>query len=225
MFRLAARTYLRYVAPLTLLGALACAPLLVGVLVLAPTVDAPHARFRLGIGVALAVFALVGQLATVAAAAPALRSLAAGTPLAQTRALSLGARQLACAYIPVLVAFAAVLLGVCALVVPGLALLVLLALTGASERVGEPLPAPLADSVALVRPMFWRIAAIVGIALIVNLVIADGGQLALFGVVPKKNPSIAVSAAMKMKLWVPLALAAVSPLVGCLLAACAAKRR
>jgi hypothetical protein len=225
MYSIAVRTWLRFVAPLAVLGAMAAAPLFVIVVKLAPMIDAAHARTRIWLGVALAFAAFIAQLATVAAVMPALRSVERGQPLSQWRAFAAGAGRLARVILPLACAVAAMLIGSLALVVPGLALLVMLALTGASDQLGEPLPSPLVDSVAMVRARFWRIAAIVAAALVINLVLANGGQLALLGVIPKKNPNAAIVAAMKLKLAVPVALALVSPLVACALAAFAPKSR
>ncbi len=213
------RTWLRYLGPFALLALLACGPLFWLFFKLAPTLDAAHARARLPIGIALAWFAWLGQLALVAAVAPAVRGLARGAPLAQARAITDGAARLGRAIVPVATVFAAIVLGGLALVVPGLALLVLLALTGASERLGEPLPAPLVDSIAVARASFGRVAIVVALALVVDIAIADGGQLALLGTVTKK-PTPPQLAAMKLSPYVALALGAVSPLVACALAAC-----
>jgi len=223
MLSLAARTWLRYVAPLSLLAVLAIVPL-AALTKLLPALDPPQARWRLAFGAVLALGAYFAQVWLAAAVAPAMRSLARGAPLSQWRALAAGAGQLARAWAPVAVAAAAIVIGGVALVVPGLALLVLLAQTGASERIGEPLPAPLADSIALVRDAFWPTAAIVVAAIVIDLAVADGGQLALFGQIPRKNPGPAIVSAMKLKPYVLLALAGVSPLIACALSARASKR-
>lgn len=219
MLSLAVRTWLRYLAPLTLLAAVTTLPLLAIAAKLSPVLDLLHARWRFAIGGLIAFVAWIAQIWLVAAAAPAARALAVGAPLSQGRALATGAANLARATVPIIAAAAAIVIGSAALVVPGLALAVMLAFTGASYRLGEPMPAPLAESVELVRGAFWRTAAIVAVVTLVNLAIADGGQLALLGEIPRKNPSAALAAAMKLKPLVVVALAALSPLVACVLAA------
>ena len=224
MVRLTLRAWLTYLGPFVVLGVVAAAPPLFVFYKLAPTLDPEHARARVPLGIALAFVALFAQLAAVAAVAPAVRAVAARERLPQLRALLDGAAALVRAIVPACVVAATVLLGGVALVVPGLALLVLLALTGASERLREPLPAPLVDSVALVRDQFWRVALVVGIALVVDLAIADGGQLSLLGTVMKK-PNATQLAAMKLSRTVAIALAAVTSLVATSLAACASRER
>jgi hypothetical protein len=213
------RTWVRYLGPFALLALITCGPLFWIFFKLAPTLDPMHARARLPIGIALAWFAWLGQLVLVAAVAPGVRGLFSGAPIAQARAITDGVAGIARAIVPVATVFAAVVLGGLALVVPGLALLVLLALTGASEHLGEPLPAPLLDSIAVARASFARITIVVALALVVDIAIADGGQLALLGTVTKK-PTPPQLAAMKLSPYVALALGAVSPLVACALAAC-----
>jgi hypothetical protein len=218
MFSLAVRTWLRYVAPFALLGVVATVPVAM-LAKLAPTLEPAQARWRLTIGVALAIAAYFTQVWLAAAVAPAMRSVARGAPLSQRRALVDGASQLVHAIVPVAVMAAAAVIGGVALVVPGLALLVLLAQTGTSERLREPLPAPLADSVAVVRTAFWSTAAIVAVAFVGDIVLANSDQLALFGQIPRKNPSPAIVSAMKIKPYVLIAFAAISSLVACALSA------
>jgi hypothetical protein len=221
---LAMRTWLRYLGPFAVLAVLAATPVLGITYKLMPELDAAHARARLVLGAALVVAAWIVQLALVAAVSPAVRGIACGAPIAQRRAIVDGAGALVRAIVPTAVVIAAILLGGLALVVPGLVLLVLLSLTGASERLAEPLPAALTDSVEIVRGMFWRVALVVALAIVVDLAIADGGQLSLLGAVSKKPTPVQLAAARLSKV-VPLALAAVSPLVACALAACHARRK
>ena len=103
----------------------------------------------------------------VAAAAPLARSIAAGAPLSQPRALVTAFANTVRMALPCLAASAAVFVGGLALVLPAFALLVLLSLTGASEQRG--MPAPLADSVAAVRTRWPPIAVIVAIMLVVDV--------------------------------------------------------
>ncbi|MGE5184908.1 MAG: hypothetical protein ACM31C_22725 [Acidobacteriota bacterium] len=224
LVRLIVRTWLRYLGPFLVLAVLATAPPFWLFFELAPTLDPAHAKARLVVGLTLALVALLAQLALVAAVAPATRAAARGAPLPQSRALLDGAAALAHAIVPTIAVAAAVVLGGLALVVPGLALLVLLSLTGASERLREPLPSPLEDSVDRVRGQFWIVAIVVAAAIAIDLAICDGRQLSLLGKVMKK-PTAVQLAAMKLSRLVPIALAAVSPLVATALAACASRER
>ena len=95
MLSLALRTWLRYFAPLTLLAAVTALPVIAITAKLMPTLDLPHARWRFAIGGVLVFAAWIAQMWLVAAAAPAVRSLARGTPLTQGRALADGAANLA----------------------------------------------------------------------------------------------------------------------------------
>jgi hypothetical protein len=147
--RLALRAYLRYAVPLTLLAAVVLAPWLGLALGARPPADLAGARAALRATWLLGATAWIGQLLLVGAAAPLVRALDAGAPLSQLRALGRGARQLVRAAVPWLAAVAAIALGGLALALPGLALLVLFSTTAASTRGG--LPAPLAESAALVR--------------------------------------------------------------------------
>src|ERR1041385_442452 len=123
----ALRAWLRYLVPLTLLGALACGPIL-AIALRAPAVqDIPHARMQLRVPWLLASYAWVCQLWLVAGVAPAVRSVATAQPLSQLAALWAGLRGLVRGLVPVLVAVMAVMLGGVALAVPGIVLLVLLA--------------------------------------------------------------------------------------------------
>jgi hypothetical protein len=125
--------------------------------------------------------------------------------------------------VPWVIVVAAVLLGGVALVVPGLVLLVLLSLTGASERLGEPPPAALVDSVAIVRGNFARTAAIVAAILVVDLAICYAIQKALVPAITRKVPAAKLLPLRTFVRTVPLAIAAVSPLAACALAAAHAR--
>ena len=89
---------------------------------------------------------LVGGAAAITGARP--------SQISQLGAFGRGLVQLARAIVPCLAAAAAIAIGGLALVVPGLVLLVLLALTGASRARG--VPASLADSIAVVRARSCR---------------------------------------------------------------------
>jgi len=100
------------------------------------------------------------------------RAIALHEPLGQANALGRGARNLVRALVPCAVALTAIALGGVALVVPGVLLLGLFALTGASDRLAEPLPAALLDSVAVVRMHAKQVAIVVALMIAADLAIA-----------------------------------------------------
>jgi hypothetical protein len=216
---LAVRAWLRYVVPLTLLSALAFLPLFYVASRVGAAQDLAKARAQVRLGWGFAATAIVFQLLLVAGVAPAVRALAGGRPLSQWRALRAGACNLVRGVIPWLVTIVAIALGGTALIVPGLLLLVLLSLTGASERLGEPPPAPLLDSVAAVRPRIVRVAVIVAAIVVVNLAIALALQLWFVPTIAKKVAAVKLLPIRTFVRTLPLVLAAFSPLVACVLAA------
>jgi len=215
----AVRTWLRYVVPLTLLAALAFLPLLYVASRSGAAHDLVKARAQVRLGWILAGVAWSSHYLLVAGVAPAVRSVAAGAPLSQWRALADGARNLVRALVPWLIAVCAIALGEVALVVPGFLLGILLSLTGASERLGEPPPAALVDSVAVVRRRFWYVAGIVIAILVADLAICFALQSAF---VPHITRKVAAAKLLPIRTFVrlvPLAIAALSPLAACVLAA------
>jgi hypothetical protein len=164
---LALRTLARYVVPLAMTSVLVTAPLL-AIAVRSPWPrNLPTANAALGRAYVLAAAAWMVTFLLVAAAAPLARSVAAGAPLSQPRALLAAFANTARLAVPGLAAIAAVVIGGLALVVPGLLLMVLLSLTGASEERG--MPAPLVDSVAAVRARWRPVAAVVAIMIVVDV--------------------------------------------------------
>lgn len=216
---IAVRAWLRYVVPLTLLSALTLVPLWYVASRVGAAPDLAKARAQVRLGWILAGTAIAFQLLLVAGVAPAVRALVRGRPLSQWHALRDGMRQLARAIIPWLVTMAAVVLGGAALVVPGLLLLVLLSLTGASERLGEPPPAAHLDSVAVVRRRFVHVALVVAALVVVNLAIALALQLWFVPTIAKKVAAVKLLPVRTFLRTLPLVLAAISPLVACVLAA------
>ncbi|HVK85318.1 MAG TPA: hypothetical protein VM513_14470 [Kofleriaceae bacterium] len=145
---LSARTYVRYAVPLTVLTALAFAPLLYLAwrAKLPATISEGKSAVRLAWGLLAA--SLLPMLVLVGGVAPAVRSVATGQPASQLRAFGDGVRGLVAAMVPCALAFMAALLGMLALVVPGLVLLVLFALVGASSGAGA---GRLAEAAAVAR--------------------------------------------------------------------------
>lgn len=170
MIAVAARTLVRYVVPL------AIATLVVMLPAAYLAFRAPWPRDLAGANLALArafAFAGTGWIATfvlVGVAAPLARSVAAGAPLSQLRAVGAALANGARMALPCLAASAAVLVGGLALVVPAFVLMAMLALTGTSEERG--MPAPLVESVAIVRARWKPVAAVVGAMFVVDVALA-----------------------------------------------------
>ena len=220
MLILAVKTWLRYIVPLTLLAAIVLGPVAVLAHAIAPPLDLPHARIAIHVGWILAGTVWVLQLLLVSAAAPLVASVARDAPLSQPRAFLAAARGLGRGFVPWCVAIAAIILGGIAFVVPGVLVLGLVALTGASDQLGEPLPAPLLDSVAVVRAHAREVAIALAIIVATCFAIALAAHLAIAPSLPKTKPPIAVLAPARTFVQVvALALIAGSALPACVLAA------
>jgi hypothetical protein len=221
------RAWLRYVVPFSVLAVIALAPIAyVGLGAGAPT-DVLRARADVRLGWILVALGLALQLWLVAAVAPGVRSVETGAPLSQWRAFASGIAGLVRGVVPWATAIVAVLLGGVALVVPGLVLLVLVSLTGASEQLGRPLPAPIADSVAVARAHLPHIAVVVGAVVALDVAVALAAQLAFVPLVGKK---VAVGKLAPIRTFVRISAAGVlvlAPLAATALAAAYshAKRR
>lgn len=213
------RAWLRYLVPLTLLSVLAFVPMLYVALRAGVAPDLAKARAQIRFAWVLAGAAWVFQLWLAAGAAPAVRGLDCGQPLSQGRALAAGLRGLVRGIVPCTIAVVAIAIGGVALVVPGLLLLVLFALTTASEQLALPPPAPLTDSVRLVRANLRYVAAVVFAIIAVDLAITFVLQTALVPTITKKVPSAKLAPIRTYVRAVPLALAALSPVAACALAA------
>jgi hypothetical protein len=206
----ALQTWLRYIVPLTLLSALALSPVLLVALMTPAPADAAAAsalRVRAWELVALAAFC---QLLLVGGAS------AASCKPSQLGALAGGAAQLVRAVVPCLAAAAAVAIGSLALVLPGLVLLVLLALTGASRERGAM--AALLDSIAVAGIRFRSVAITVLAMLAIDVAV---GVIAhrMFGAPLGKRPSAAqLVAARHLVYAIAAALVVVSPLAATVLA-------
>jgi hypothetical protein len=156
VIRLTLRTWARYLAPLAVLSVVALAPALYLAHAAPLPVDVEHARALCRLGWIIAAVAWIPQLVLVGGAAPAARGIVARAPISQLHALGGGAIQLVRAIVPCLAAAFAIVLGGVALLVPGVILFALLALTGASDARG--MPGPLADSVASARGQLIAVA-------------------------------------------------------------------
>lgn len=220
---LALRTYVRYLVPLTLLSALVFAPVLWFVLRLPVPSDAAFAKQLLRVVWVLAASAWIAQYLLVGAVAPAVRAIASGEPLSQVRSLGRGFLGLARMLLPCLVAIVAIVIGSMALVLPGLALLALLALTGASTERG--LPAPLLDSIAVARTNLRSVAITVVAIIVVDLAIVGVAYLVVAEPLPKKPAPAQLAAFRELAQIVTISLAAASPIAASVLAAIRVRAR
>lgn len=213
---LALRAWLRYLVPLTLLAIIACVPMWWIALRAPAPPDVKHARILMRVAWALASTAWICQLWLVAAAAPAVHSIADGKPLSQVAALTTGLRALAVKFIPVLIAVLAIALGTVTLVVPGVLLLVLLAATGAVDSHTE--------AVSVARADMKRLALILAGVIAGALVIALACQLAIVPAIGKK---VAAPKLLPIRTFVrvlAVALTAYAPIAACAIAAVTARR-
>jgi hypothetical protein len=196
---------MRSAVPLVVLAAIAMAPVLFLGMRSGLAPDPAHVRAQLELGWGLAATAWVFQLWLVAGAAA----------LARGETATASFRALLRAIVPWAIAVVAIGLGLVALVVPGCLLLVLLAQTGASTRLGEPPPAPLVDSIASVRRRLRPVAWIVAVLIACDLAVAGVTYFVLVHGVPAK---LAPAATRTFVHVVALGLAALAPVPAWLLA-------
>jgi hypothetical protein len=217
--RLTLRTWLRYLVPLVVAEAIVIAPLGWVARKIVPTSAFATAHSQLVLGWILVGAAFVLQLLLVAAAAPIVKAMAASAPPAQHRALAASLGGLVRGVVPWSVALVAITLGLTALVVPGLVLIPLLALACASDELGEPLPAPLLDGIAVARGHLKAVLVAVAAVIALDVVIGLAAQLALVPTLTAKPSTAALTATHAFVSTVALALLAASPLTACALAA------
>lgn len=210
------RSYGRYVVPFSLLAALVFAPVLWFAWRLPVPADAERAKALYGMAWTIAGGAWFGQFALVGAVAPAVRGAATGVRLSQLRALGCGVANFLTMALPCAVAVAAIAIGGLVLALPALALVVLLALTAASTAPG--LPAPLLDSVAVVRGNLRTVAIAVVAIVAVDQAIAATAYLALARPVSAKPTFDQLAAARDVVRVVAIALVVASPLAATVLA-------
>jgi hypothetical protein len=211
------RAFVRHPLALLVLCGLGCAPLLWFALRLAPPPDGATARRLLMTAWVVAATAWLWKLALVAAVAPVVRAAAAGERISQRRLIGRGIVNAWRMALPMLVAVTAIAIGTLALVVPGLVLIVLLALTGASTERG--LPQPLVDSVARVRARWWPVAAVVMGTIAVDLAIAGASYLVLGGGLPAKPSAAQLVAVRDVARATVIGCAVLAPVTAILLAA------
>jgi hypothetical protein len=206
----AVRTWLRYLVPLTLLSAIALSPLVVLALGVRAPPDPAAARPVVQLGWTLLAVAWLGQFILVGGAAAMLSAPS------QLRAFPRGFVQLIRAVVPCLMAALAVAIGSLALVVPGLVLLVLLSLTGASRERG--LPAPLLDSLAAARRQLPAVALAVIALLALDAAIGLVAHRAFLAPLPARPTPIQLAAVRSFVRAIALALVVLSPLPATVLA-------
>jgi hypothetical protein len=219
------RTWTRHVLPLTLMAVVTMLIVLWLGLHERVAADVRAAQAQLFLGWKLAAVAWIFQLWLVGAAAPLVRGVAAGEPLSQGRSFAFGATGLVRAAVPCLVAVIAIMLGGLALVVPGVFLLVLVSMTGASEALGTGAIPPITDSIATARKHLATIAIVVAIVLALDFAIALVAQLATAQTLPKKPNLAALTSARTYVRVVAIALVAFSPLPACAIAAVYQRQR
>jgi len=203
--------WLRYVVPLTLLSAVALSPVIVAALRTRAPVDPAGAKAVLTLGWVMIALAWFGQLVLAGGAATMTRA----TP-SQLRALGSGFVQLVRAIVPCLAAATAIAIGGLALAVPGLVLIVLLALTGASPARG--VPASLADSIAVARKHLPAVALATAVMIAIDLAIGLVAQRTFAAPLSKPPASAQLAQYRHFVRVVALALVLASPLPATLLA-------
>lgn len=207
----AIRTWLRHIVPLTLLSAIALSPLVALAFGVRAPVDPAAARSVIQLGWTLLAVAWPCQFILVGGAAAMV-----GEPPSQLRAFARGFLQLIRAIVPCLVAALAVAIGSLALVLPGLVLLVLLSLTGASQERG--LPAPLLDSLAAARRQLPAVVLAVLALFAIDAAIGLVASRALLAPLPAKPTPIQLMAVRNCVRVIALALVVLSPLPATMLA-------
>jgi hypothetical protein len=216
---LAIRAWLRYLVPLTLIAVVACAPLLYIAATAKGAATLAAGRTQIRTVWVLAGAALVFHLLLVAGVAPAVRALATGEPVSQLRALGAGLANLGRGVLPWLVVVAAIVLGSVALVVPGVLLACLLAVTGASDSLRTSPQAAIADSIATARSVMPHVVFVVVAIVIVDLAIAFAAQTLIIPTLTKKMAATKLLPVRSFVRVTLVAIVAIAPLGACGLAA------
>ncbi|MDX2092215.1 MAG: hypothetical protein SFX73_30395 [Kofleriaceae bacterium] len=216
--RLSVRTCVRYVVPLMVLSALVFAPLLYLAWRAKLPTTVPEGKSMIRLAWALLGASLVPLLVLVGGVAPMVRAMAEGRPTSQARALGDGMRGLVRAVVPALLAMTAVVIGGLAFVVPGLALLVLFAMTGASTHAGA---ARLTDVAERARDR--RTALVVAGTLMATFVVHAAAvwitQRGLAVPVPSKPRPEQLAQLIKLLRVAAITIALVAPITAVVLAA------
>ena len=204
-------TWLRYVVPLTLLSAIALSPVIAAALRTRAPVDPAGAKAVLALGWVMIALAWFGQLVLAGGAAAITRDRPS-----QLRALGAGFVQLVRAIVPCRAAATAIAIGGLALAVPGLVLIVLLALTGASPVRG--VAASLADSIAVARKHLPTVAFATAAMIAIDVAIGLVAQRAFAAPLPRPPAPAQLAQYRHFVRVIALALVLASPLPATLLA-------
>jgi hypothetical protein len=218
---LAARTAVRYVVPLAIATFVVVAPWAYAAFRSPWPRDLAGANIALARAFGIAGTAWIATFVLVGAAAPLVRAVAAGAPLSQPRAVGAAIGNGIRMALPCLAASAAVLIGGLALVVPAFVLMVMLALTGASTERG--MPAPLVESVALVRQNWKPVAIVVGLMFVVDVVLVFVAWKTVTVPFGKKLKPVEWATYGNVGRVVVLGIAATAPLFATVLAAIGVK--
>jgi len=220
--KLSVRTYVRYLVPLTMLSVIAFSPLVLIALRVPVPGNAKQAQIALNYAWVLAGCSVIPLFLLVGGVAPAVRGIADGAPRSQLAVLGAGLVGLARTAVPCLLTVAAIAIGGLACVVPGLVLLVLLALTGASVEDGAP--ARLTDSIAIART---RVLPIIGVIVVMLAVQATAIFVLSRPLVPlpKKPPPEHLAAFRQLVRITVAGIALAAPIAAVALAAIHARAR
>ncbi len=215
---LALRCYARYAVPLTLLSVLLFVPLIHHALTSETPASVGPATWTVRFAWIIGGTAWIAQFMLAGAAAPLARAMDGDRP-SQIRALVMAVRGLIRAFVPVVLVTAAVVMGAIALVIPGVVLGVLLALTGTSTRGG--LSEPMLDSATRVRREPKVMAIGIAAILVLDLAVVAIPFFVLLGPLPTKPTPDQLATSHQLVQIAAIGVAIVSPLPACLLAALA----
>jgi hypothetical protein len=217
---LALRSWLRYVAPLTLVSAIVMSPLAIYAFSLDTAHDLATARTHMRTGYAIGAVAWMLQLVLVGGVAPAVFATVGREPGAQIDVLARGLRRALRAVVPCALAVCAIMVGLIAVVVPGLVLLILLSPVAATPSIGEPLPAPLVAAVSAARRDFAAFVIAYLSLIFIDAAIPIVANALVAAPLPAKNASPeALVRATDFVRSIALAFVALSPLPTCAIAA------
>jgi hypothetical protein len=217
---LALRSWLRHIAPLTLVSAIVMSPLAIYVFSLDTAHDLATAKAHIRVGFQAAAVAWMLQLVLVGGVAPAVFVTAGHERGSQIDVLARGLRRALRAVVPCALAACAIVVGFIAVVIPGFVLLILLAPVAATPAICEPLPAPLFAAVSAARRNFAAFVIAYLALLFVDAAIPLVANALVAAPLPAKNPSPdALARATDFARVVALSFVVLSPLPTCAIAA------
>jgi hypothetical protein len=217
---LALRSWLRHVAPLTLVSVVVMSPLAIYAFSLDTAQNLATARTHMRAGFVIGAIAWMFQLVLVGGVAPAVFATVGREAGSQIDVLARGLRRALRAVVPCVLAVCAILAGFIALVIPGFVLLILLSPVAATPTINEPLPAPLVAAVSAARRDFAAFVIAYLSLLFVDAAIPIVANALVAAPLPAKNPSPeALARATDFVRVIALAFVALSPLPACAIAA------